>query len=212
MLPLLLDIGRLRLVLVGNGAAALRRLRWLDDAGARDLVVYADEPAADLIGAAEPRLRRRLPRAEDWVGAQLAFIADPAADQMAALAEAAHQAGAIVHVEDVLELTDIHAPAVVRRGDLTIAISTGGKSPALAGQVKQYLAGLFGPEWQDHLVQLASLRTRWRARGDTAATIRRLTEEWVSRSGWLPPFAVSERTVSTDHQAGGEPPGTPPRH
>lgn len=185
MLPLTLDLGRLRLLLIGNGAAALRRLQWLDEAGAARLAVHADAPSAALVAAAGTRLRQGLPSEDELAAAHLVFIADPASADIVGLAAAAREAGAIVHVEDQPELTDAHAPAIVRRGDLTIAVSTAGTSPALARQVKHFLAGLFGPEWQDRLAQLRTLRARWRAGGVPPAAVARRTEEWVSRSGWL---------------------------
>ena len=48
MLPLVVDLAGLRVLLIGDGAAALRRLELLDEAGARDLAVYAEGPAPAL--------------------------------------------------------------------------------------------------------------------------------------------------------------------
>lgn len=172
-------------MLIGNGAMAVRRLQWLVEAGATQLAVHADAPSDDLVTAAGARLTLGLPSPQDLAAAHLVFVADPERADLAALAGAARAAGAIVHVEDAPLLTDVHAPAILRRGDLTIAVSTNGASPALARQVKRFLSGIFGPEWQERLVLLAQLRTRWRAGGAPSRTIAGWTEEWVSRSGWL---------------------------
>jgi precorrin-2 dehydrogenase/sirohydrochlorin ferrochelatase len=185
MLPLTLDLRRLRLILVGNGEAALRRLQWLDEAGAVELAVHADAPSDALVAVAGARLRNTLPSPQDLATAHLVFIADPGPADLMALADAARAAGAIVHVEDVADLTDLHAPAILRRGDLTIAVSTAGTSPALARQVKRFLAGIFGPEWEHRLSELAALRRRWRAGGANPPSVARLTDEWVDRAGWL---------------------------
>lgn len=200
MLPLVLDVARLPLMLVGNGTAALRRLRLLDEAGAADLVVHAEAAAPDLADAAGNRLVRRLPDAAEIATARLVFIAgmDPA--RRTALAAEARKAGVLVHVEDEPALCDVHAPAVLRRGDLLIAVSTGGASPALAGHLKRFLGGLFGPEWQRHLADLAALRRTWRATGIDPVTVMRWTEEWVSRQDWLPghsPPSAATRPAST---------------
>jgi precorrin-2 dehydrogenase/sirohydrochlorin ferrochelatase len=183
MLPLVIDLARLRLVLVGNGAAALARLKRLEDGGARDLALYADAPSPALAAAAGPRLVRRLPARDDFAGVQLVFLADIA--DRAALAEIARDAGAIVHVEDDPALSDAQAPAVVRRGALMLAVSTGGASPALAGKVRDFLGSLFGPEWDGRLEELSQQRQSWRKAGMAPDAITDLTGDWVSRRGWL---------------------------
>jgi len=186
MLPMVLDVTRLRLVLVGNGAAAERRLALLDEAGAADVTVYADEPSLRLAHSAGARLVRRLPSAQELAAARVVFIAERAARHVHDLAATARAGGALVHVEDEPELCDMHAPATLRRGDLLIAVSTGGQSPALAVQVKRFLGAVFGTEWQQRLDDLAALRQGWREGGADIETVARWTEEWVGRQGWLP--------------------------
>jgi precorrin-2 dehydrogenase/sirohydrochlorin ferrochelatase len=186
MLPLVVDIKRLKLVLVGEGERALSRLALLDAAGAADLRVYAPSPSAALARAAGGRLMRRLPRAEELAAARLVFISDRDAAAAPALAAAARAAGALVHVEDAPALSDLHAPAVLRRGDLTIAVSTGGGSPGLALQVKRFLGRVFGPEWAGRLDALTALRRFWRERGADSETVSRRTAAWIARHGWLP--------------------------
>jgi precorrin-2 dehydrogenase/sirohydrochlorin ferrochelatase len=186
MLPLVLDLARLRLVLVGNDERAERRLALLDEAGAADLAVHAEAPSAALALAAGARLIRRLPTAEELARARVVFISDRTAPQSRHLAAAARAGGALVHVEDAPALCDVHAPAVLRRGELLIAVSTGGKSPGLARRIKRFLAGLFGEQWQGRLDELAALRRRWRDSGADAATLAQWTEAWVARQGWLP--------------------------
>jgi precorrin-2 dehydrogenase / sirohydrochlorin ferrochelatase len=187
MLPVVVDIGRLRVILVGTGKSARRRLALLDEAGAAALLVYADAPSPDLAAAAGPRLVRRLPAMAELVAAQLVFIAaDLPAPRRIELAARCRAAGILVHVEDDLRLSDIHAPAVLRRGDLTIAVSTAGVSPGLAVQVKHFLGRVFGPEWQERLETVAGLRRRWREGGADARTVGLRTEQWVGSQGWLP--------------------------
>ncbi|HYM02350.1 MAG TPA: NAD(P)-dependent oxidoreductase [Stellaceae bacterium] len=186
MLPLVVDATRVRMALIGNGARAHRRLQLLDEAGATGLVIYAECPSDALADAARERLVHRLPNAQELAQAQLVFIADPSPSQRAELAAVARAGGALVHVEDVPGLSNLHAPAVVRRGDLTVAVSTAGRSPALAAHVKRFLDRLFGPEWQTRIDDLAALRRRWRDTGADAATLARRTDHWVESQGWLP--------------------------
>ncbi len=185
MLPVMLDVRRLRIILVVDGAAAERRLLLLDEAGAEALAVHSERPSPALALAAGARLRRRLPTAEELAAARLVFIAERHAPCGVALARLARAAGTLVHVEDEPALSDLHLPAVLRRGDLTLAVSTAGRCPGLAVQVKRFLAGLFGPEWRGRLDQLAALRHGWRSDGADPETISRRTEEWVGRQGWL---------------------------
>jgi len=200
MLPLVLDLARLRLVLVGNDERAERRLAALDAAGAADLAVYADAPAPALARAAGGRLVRRLPITEELVAARIVFISDSSAAESRRLAEAARAGGALVHVEDAPALSDVHAPAVLRQGDLLIAVSTGGKSPGLARRIKRFLGTLFGAEWQARLDEIALLRGRWRESGADAATVAQRTEAWVTHQGWLPadePLAAATPSAAT---------------
>lgn len=185
MLPIFLELSRLRLVLVGNGRAALRRLRLLEEAGAVDIAVFAAAPVPDLAAAAGERLRQWWPDATDLAPAQFVFIADPPPELRAPLAAAARAAGALVHVEDAPALSDARAAAVLRRGALTLAVATGGGSPALAVQVRDFLGGLFGPEWHERVDDLAWQRHAWREAGVAPERIAGLTAEWVSRRGWL---------------------------
>ena len=70
MFPILLDLSRIRVALVGNGEAALRRLRLLDEDDARNLAVYSTDPLPALAAAAGSRLRRALPTAAELAGVQ----------------------------------------------------------------------------------------------------------------------------------------------
>ncbi len=93
--------------------------------------------------------------------------------------------GVLVNVEDQGALCDFHVPSVVRRGDLTITVSTGGRSPGLAARVRRFLEELFGPEWADHLEEVAARRAEWRTRGADTATVRRRTDRLIEHRGWL---------------------------
>jgi precorrin-2 dehydrogenase/sirohydrochlorin ferrochelatase len=72
---------------------------------------------------------------------------------------------------------------VVRRGDLTIAISTGGKSPGLAAAIRERVDLCFGADWKARLDHAAALRSCWRAAGCDPATVARLTTSWLDRQG-----------------------------
>jgi precorrin-2 dehydrogenase / sirohydrochlorin ferrochelatase len=185
MLPLVLDLARLRLALIGEGEAALRRLRLLDEAGARDLMIYSALPGRDLEAMAGARLVRRLPSDAELVQAQLVFIAGLDPDRRDALAKRAQDAGKIVHAEDAKLVTDIHVPAVLRRGDLAIAVSTAGKAPGLAVELRNCLARLIGPEWRARLEEISGLRQGWMKAGVSPDIVARRIGEWMRGWNWL---------------------------
>jgi precorrin-2 dehydrogenase / sirohydrochlorin ferrochelatase len=185
MLPLNLDVTRLRLVLVGTGEAALRRLHKLREAGAEALQIFSAAPTEEFAAAAGAQLVTRWPTAAELARAQLIFLADVPARERNELSAAARAAGIITHVEDKPALSDVQAPAVLRRGDLTIAVSTTGASPSLAVQLKEFLAGLFRPEWEGRLKEMSRLRETWREAGIAPAAIAEMTAQWVRDRGWL---------------------------
>src|SRR5713101_546358 len=185
MFPIVLDLSEARVALVGNGKAALRRLALLDSDAARHVTVYADDPLPDLARQAGSRLRRAMPSAAELAGVQIVFAVDLAAQRLAELSATARAVGALVNIEDRPELSSFHSPALLRRGDLLIAVSTNGQSPGLARRIKRFLADLFGVEWHGRLDALAALRQGWREAGAGPAELARWTDEWIDRHHWL---------------------------
>jgi precorrin-2 dehydrogenase/sirohydrochlorin ferrochelatase len=160
--PILLEVAGRRTVVIGAGAVAEGKVEGLLDAGATDVLVVADGPASRLDRlASDPRVRieRRTWQARDLDGAFLVVAArsgDPSAN--ASLARAGRARGALVNVMDDVRNCDFAAPAVVRRGDLVVAIGTGGASPALARRLREELSKRFGPHWAELVEILRSVR------------------------------------------------------
>jgi precorrin-2 dehydrogenase / sirohydrochlorin ferrochelatase len=200
MLPVSLDLKRLRIVLVGDGPSGLRRLGLLQEAGAEKLTVFAP-PTAEWRLAAGARLAGDGPAADDLAGAAVVFLAGLDPQVTEELAGLAHQAGALVHAEDRLDLTDLHIPAVVRRGDLTLAVSTNGQSPALARLVKHTLAALFGAEWAERVREVGAWRALWRRQGLAPVEIAARTEDLVDTKGWLDPGSKRAAPLDARHLA-----------
>jgi len=153
--------------LAGQGDALGRRASLLLASGISPLLLASDADGAALGGLA------------------LVFIAGLEEDKARALALRARAAGALVNVEDVTELCDFHVPAIVRRGDLTLTVSTGGKVPGLARHFREWLESRVGPEWEDRIAALSAARTEWRAAGRAPGEVSRLTRERVVQEGWL---------------------------
>ena len=180
MLPITLDLKRIRVLLAGEGASARRRLALLDEADPGEIEVYAPDPEPGLARAAGSRLRLRWPEAKDIARAQLVFLAAVPEPIAARVSRIANTSGVLLNVEDHRTRSDFHSASVVRRGDLTLAISTNGKSPGLAAALRRQLEAQFGPEWQGRLDQVAALRADWQQAGIAPATIARRTTAWLT--------------------------------
>jgi precorrin-2 dehydrogenase / sirohydrochlorin ferrochelatase len=186
MIPIVLDPGTTAFALVGRGEVACRRLEWLLAGGADGVQVYADRPSAALAQAAGDRLRRQLPDAAALGRLRLLWIADLPLAEAVPLARQARAAGVLVNVEDVIGWCDFHNPSVVRRGELLLTVSTGGKSPGLAARIRRELAERFGPEWALRLERLGARRTAWRRRARPLNELVRLTDAMIDHQRWLP--------------------------
>ncbi len=160
--PLFLDLRGSRVVVIGGGAVAERKVRLLLECGA-DVTVVAPQLTSGLRElAADGRLRHeaRAYRPGDFDGAVLAFVAvdDPEASEAAA--KDAEAAGVLVNVVDRPDQCGFIVPSVLRRGRLTIAVSTGGSSPAWARKIRERLEAEFGEEYARLLEAAARVRMR----------------------------------------------------
>ncbi|MFZ1992281.1 MAG: bifunctional precorrin-2 dehydrogenase/sirohydrochlorin ferrochelatase [Alphaproteobacteria bacterium] len=184
MFPMLVDLKAVPVALAGNGDAALGRLKMLDGEGAQ-VTVYAPVPSEALEQAAGKRLVRQLPRAEDISLARILFIAGIEKADAERLAGEARRAGVFVNTEDDPPLCDFHVPAIVRRGDLVLTVSTGGASPALARILKRQLEALYGESWVRRVAEIAGWRKVWRDSGVSGSELTARTEAAMNERGWL---------------------------
>ncbi len=137
--PVLLDLTGRRCLMVGGGPVAERRITGLLAAGARVTVISPRTTPTLAALAAEGRieLESRGYREGDLAGADLAFVATDAGEVNMAVAREARERGVWVNAADDPAHCTFILPAVVRRGDLTVAVATGGSSPALARAVRE---------------------------------------------------------------------------
>ncbi len=149
-------------LVVGGGAVGERKVQDLRIAGARVTVVSPNlTPAlAELAGAGEIRHLAEDFRPEHVSGMAMVMAATDDPEVNARVSAAAQAAAIWVNVADAPEFCTFIVPAQVRRGDLTVAISTGGASPALARKLREELQQYFGPEYLPYLALLKAVRTR----------------------------------------------------
>lgn len=186
MLPLTLHVGTLPIFVIGN-EGAVARLAALDERGAANVHVFSEAPDTRLAEAAGARLRRRRPSAADFaeVHPRLVFVADVPEAEAAQLHRLGHDHGALVHVQDTLSLCDFHMPAILRRGMLQLAVSTGGAAPGLARLMRDHLAGLLGPEWEDRTAQAAVARRAGKDQGLSFQELTQALADMIAARGWF---------------------------
>ena len=158
--PAMLRLGGKRCVVIGGGRVATRKVLPLLESGAEVAVIAPTvEPRLeDLASSGRVRLERRPYRRGDLAGATLAFSATDSRTVNAAVADEAGELGIPVNVADDPTASTFHVPAVSRPHGLTIALSTGGRSPAFARRLRQEIEELLTPERIALLELYAELR------------------------------------------------------
>lgn len=184
MFPILFDLRNAPVALIGSGPSAVCRLALLDREGA-SVSVFSPDAGPELEAAAGLRLARLLPDLGELKAMRLLFIAGLGEDLSQRMAALARQAGVPVNAEDRPALCDFHVPAIVKRGDLTLTVSTNGASPALAHLLRRRLEAEFDAEWEARLAAAAAWRKTWREEGIPPADITRRTQARMVKRGWL---------------------------
>ena len=159
-LPIFLDLRSGPILLVGGGDFVRAKLRLLVAAGAR-VRWYATDGDRDLGGLAMPTARSSIATAirstADLAGVIAVFCAG-AGDLGAPIAARARAHGLPVNVMDDLEHSSFIMPAIVDRGDVVVAVGTGGASPVVARRVREQIEALLPARIGD----LAAFIGRWR--------------------------------------------------
>jgi precorrin-2 dehydrogenase/sirohydrochlorin ferrochelatase len=178
--PVALDLSGRRCVVTGGGGEAERKVRGLLEAEA-DVVVVAlkvTDGLGDLVRRGELTHIARPYERGDLAGTFLAIAADEDRAVRAAVFAEAEEERVLCNAVDDVEHCHFAVPSIVRRGELLLAISTGGRAPALAQRLRRRLTAEFGWEWEAlvdvlgqvraetlpaRTVDFATWATRWRA-------------------------------------------------
>jgi precorrin-2 dehydrogenase/sirohydrochlorin ferrochelatase len=145
---------------VGGGSVAARKVRSLLATGA-SIVIISPQLHAELQELLYQRLIRSIASnyaVEHLDGAQIVFAATNDAEVNQLVAQDAHARGLWVNVADNPALSDFYVPATLHRGDLTVAISTGGSSPAFARYIRELLEQMLSEALGQALEMLAQAR------------------------------------------------------
>ena len=171
--PMMVRLEGRRVLLVGGGKVALRKAEALTAFGAK-IEVCAPRP----VPALEALASRVYPAYEPRLLTGLAFAVAATDDKIfnARVAADCRKAGVPVNSVDAPVDCDFYFPALLTRGDVTVAVSTGGAAPALAAALKGYLARCLPEELEEICARAAALRHTMPAE-EYLAAVQRLLEE-----------------------------------
>lgn len=158
--PFMCDVSGKKIAVIGGGRVALRKCELFLDFGA-DVTVIAPALCGELL-----EMRGSISHIcdvyrEEYIRDAFAVIAacDDAAVNKAVSAWCSEN-NVLVNVVDEPEDCSFIVPSVLRRGDLTISVSTGGKSPALAAKIRRELSEAYGGDYEKRLKLLGELKSK----------------------------------------------------
>ena len=160
--PVHLDIKNRNCVVVGGGTVGTRKVDTLLECGARVTVVSPDpSPQLKKLGLdGAITLIQHAYRSADLKGAFLVIGATDDENLNQQISKDAEKSNTLCNIADRPEVCNFILPSIVRRGDLVITISTSGKSPALAKQLRQKLETQFGQEYREFLLLMGAIRKK----------------------------------------------------
>ncbi len=160
LFPMFLKLEGKQCLVVGAGKVGEPKIAGLLETGARVRVVAIDASPSVREWARAGRLELDLRpfQTDDLAGAFLAVVATASRTLNERVYYEANRRGVLCNVVDVPDLCDFFYPAVVRRGDLQIAVSTAGQSPSLAQIIRQQLEKQFGPGYAAWVAELGETR------------------------------------------------------
>jgi len=186
LFPVFLKLETRKCLVVGAGAIGACKILGLLSTGA---CVYVVAPEATLrvqrwARAGRIRWLRREFKNSDLDDCFCVVAATSSTSLHKRIFRLAQQRGVLCNIVDVPELCDFYYPAVVRRGSLQIAISTGGESPALAQRLRKQLEKQFGPEYVFWVKQLGTSRRKLNASSEDAVETKSKLHSMASENSF----------------------------
>ncbi len=160
--PVFLDLRERPCVIVGGGQVAERKTLSLIEAGADVTIIspLLSPKLQELSSSGKISCREKKFEDGDIQGAYLVIAATDSIELNRAIAKLCRKMHVLVNAAAPPEESTFIVPSVVDRGELLIAISSGGSSPALSKKIRRELEGLYGPEYELFLQKMTLVRTR----------------------------------------------------
>jgi precorrin-2 dehydrogenase / sirohydrochlorin ferrochelatase len=160
--PIFLNLVGRPCLVVGGGAVGERKVKDLLQAGALVTVVSRELTPTlnNLVENGDITYLSGDFRPEHLTGMVLVIGATNDAETNRLISKLAQEWGLLINIVDAPELGNFNVPATLRRGELTVAVGTGGVSPALAKKVRRDLEQLFGPQYGPYLEILGKIRDK----------------------------------------------------
>jgi precorrin-2 dehydrogenase / sirohydrochlorin ferrochelatase len=186
LFPIFVKLRGRPVLVVGAGKVGEQKIRGLLATGARVRVVAreATETAKRWAQQRKISLAERSFATRDLDRAFLVVVATSSRELNRTIFREARKRRILCNVVDVPDQCDFYYPAVVRRGDLQIAISTTGKSPSLARQIRERLELQFGPGYAQWVRELGETRRRVLASNLDPQQKRQLIESLASAAAF----------------------------
>lgn len=160
--PAYLDVNNRNCLVVGGGRVGTRKVGTLLACGANVTVISleATETLEQMAAKGEITLKRRVYKSGDLDAVFLVIGATDNQPVNKQIHDDATAAQRLCNIADQPELCNFVLPSIINQGDLSIAISTAGKSPAFAKHLRRQLQNQFGPEHGDLLELMGAIRSR----------------------------------------------------
>jgi precorrin-2 dehydrogenase/sirohydrochlorin ferrochelatase len=155
--PAFLNLQGKKTTVVGGGKVAERKILALLKAGA-DITVVSPEITKRLEREKLKGSIKHIPRQYRKSDVKNTFLVIAATDSEESNKQVSEEAPCLVNVVDTPSLCNFIVPSVIKRGQLTIAISTSGLSPALSKSIRKELEKLYGPEFAEYVKLLEKIR------------------------------------------------------
>jgi precorrin-2 dehydrogenase/sirohydrochlorin ferrochelatase len=184
--PIFLTLSGRAVVIIGGGAVAGRKAQPILAAGANLTVVARkiDDAVTEACKGTDTRLLEEDYHKEHLTGAVLAIAATNDNQLNKQIYNDCQNLGILCNVVDVPELCDFYVPAVVKRGDLQIAISTEGDCPAYARHLRKKLDKIFTDKHGEFLTELKAVRKRIIEKIGEPAERKELLEQMIDEKSF----------------------------
>ncbi len=166
MLPIILTPQYVSALVMGTGPATSRRLEQLMEAKVEKVKYF-------------PEFISKEHLEENLSNINIVYIADFDDETSAVIANIVRAKNILLNIEDKSQFCDFHVPAMVRRGDLLMTASTGGKSPRVARRVKRILENQFDENFTEKLDVISQKRLEWKSQGAGIPEVAAWTDEEI---------------------------------